>query len=123
VHHELSSLVLARDPAALSRWTALTPSGWRFADSAPAALARASAADPDPSTGFLSAYGATTAENDFNVYAEKMFTEPMNVARLARGHVLVAQKVAFVADAYAAVDPRIRETFARLGLGETAPER
>lgn len=123
VHHELSSLVLARDPGALTRWTALAPAQWRFADSAPASLAQANAADPDPSTGFLSAYGATTPENDFNVYAEKMFTEPESVASLARKHARVAQKAAFVVDVYAAVDPRIRETFAGLGLGAIASKR
>jgi hypothetical protein len=120
VHHELSSLVLTHDPGAIARWTALTPASFGFTDSAAASLAQANAEDPDPSTGFLSAYGATTAENDFNVYAEKMFTEPKTVADLARTHALVAQKAAFVADLYAALDPKIRETFARLGLGAVA---
>jgi hypothetical protein len=29
-----------------------------------------------------SAYGATTAENDFNTYAERIFTGPENLVRL-----------------------------------------
>jgi hypothetical protein len=117
VHHELSSLVLARRADSLAEWTAFTPADWRFQRDSAGALSQAKDEDPPPATGFLSAYGATTPENDFNVYAEKMFTEPETVAKLAARYPLVAKKAAFVASTYAAIDPRLRETFAKLGLG------
>jgi len=117
VHHELSSLVLRRNPFSYGGWTAFLPVGWQFTNDGKSSLARAKDLDPPPSTGFLSAYGATTAENDFNVYVEKMFTEPQKVARLAHEYPLIARKVAFVIATYAAVDPRLTETFRSLGLG------
>jgi hypothetical protein len=116
VHHELSSLVLARQAGSLERWAAFTPTEWQFQRDSASALSQASGKDPPPSTGFLSAYGATTPENDFNVYAEKMLTEPETVAKLAAQHPLVAKKAAFVVSTYAAIDPRMRETFRQLGL-------
>jgi hypothetical protein len=69
VHHELSSYVV-RKANALDAWTMFAPTGWEFASTSEASLARAKDGDPPPSSGFLSAYGASTAENDFNVYAE-----------------------------------------------------
>jgi hypothetical protein len=117
VHHELSSLVLARSPSNSARWAALSPSGWAFADDQKSSLRRADHSDPPPSTGFLSAYGATTPENDFNVYAEKMFTEPESVAQLARANPVIARKVTFVIASYAAIDRRMLDTFRTLGFG------
>jgi len=117
VHHELSSLVLRRDPFSYGAWTAFSPGGWQLTNDGKSSLARAKDSDPPPATGFLSAYGATTAENDFNVYVEKMFTEPQKVARLAQEYPLIARKVAFVIATYAAVDPRLTGTFRSLGLG------
>lgn len=64
-----------------------------------------------------SAYGATSFENDFNVYAERIFTEPAEVARLAALHPLVRRKLDALIAAYAAIDPRMIDTFRQLGVG------
>ena len=80
------------------------------------ALVRANDAAPDPSTGFLSAYGATDAENDFNTYAETIFTEPAWLRDLAGKHSLIGEKLAFVLKTYVRVDPSIDATFRELGF-------
>jgi hypothetical protein len=116
VHHELSSFVLRRRPAAWQRWAAFTPAGWRYKRDAQGMLSMASVRDPSPETGFLSAYGSSDAENDFNVYAEKIFTEPEAVARLARTHELIQKKLDFVMAEYVAVDVRMEGVFRALGL-------
>jgi hypothetical protein len=116
VHHELSSFVLRRDPNTLSEWQALEPAGAVFADEPGAALARVGEADPDPATGFLSAYGASNPENDFNTYAETMFAEPAKLASLATKHERVARKLHVVRAAYVAVDPAMDATFSAMGL-------
>lgn len=116
VHHELSSFVLQREPATLSEWQRFAPEN-SLADPQ-AIIARGAGADPDPETGFLSAYGATNAENDFNVYAEKIFTEPATVQRLARSHALVRKKLRFVVSSYLRIDARMRGVFAELGVTE-----
>jgi len=116
VHHELSSFVLRVNPATRAEWSELAPAGWNFVDDAGGALRRADASQPSPDTGFLSAYGATNLENDFNVYAEKMFTEPHELAQLARTHPLIHRKLDFVRATYVAIDPDFAERFRRLGL-------
>jgi hypothetical protein len=118
VHHELSSLVLRREPSTLPAWKRFAPpAGWRFEEmDEEKVLARAGDAAPDPATGFLSAYGGTNPENDFNVYAEKIFTEPEKVAGLARAHPLVHRKLDFVMGVYERIDPRMAAVFRDLGV-------
>ena len=107
VHHELSSFVYLRGDNAV-RWRKMEPDNWRFAATPEAQIQRYKSTPPDPATGFLSAYGATTPENDFNVYAEKMMTELSTVVRLSKLHPMVAKKAAFVRECYVAIDPRMR---------------
>lgn len=116
VHHELSSFVLRRKPETAQLWAQFTPAGWLYQHETKAIIGLASAADPSPATGFLSAYGSSDPENDFNVYAEKMFTEPQVVAKLAREHALVRKKLSFVMESYVAIDSRMIEVFRGLGL-------
>ena len=116
VHHELSSFVLRVDPATRVLWSEFAPADWHFVEDAGGSLRRADDPDPSPETGFLSAYGATNLENDFNDYAEKMFTEPDKLALLAARHPLIRRKLDFVRAAYVAIDARLADRFHRLGL-------
>lgn len=115
VHHELSSFVYLRSQA-VPAWLASEPAGWSFAGSAARQLAGDKAPAPPVETGFLNAYGATSPENDFNVYAEKMMTEMDAVMRLAANVPLVARKLALVRQAYLAIDPRMERAFTDLGM-------
>jgi hypothetical protein len=115
VHHELSSFVL-RKANALAAWTAFTPENWTFATTREEALSRGEAADPAPETGFLSAYAATTAENDFNTYAERIFTEPEPLVALACKHALIKKKLLFVLHTYVTLDARMEQVFRDLGV-------
>lgn len=116
LHHELSSFVLRADPRTWAKWVKFAPAGWQFVEDPGGALRRSVTTDPSPDTGFLSAYGATNLENDFNVYAEKMFGDPAEVARLAREHPLIRQKLDLVIETYAAIDPAFTERFRKMGL-------
>jgi hypothetical protein len=115
VHHELSSFVL-RKANALGAWTAFAPTNWSFATTREEALARGGTADPAVETGFLSAYGATTAENDFNTYAERIFTDPEALVALACKHALVRKKLLLVLRTYVAFDARMDKVFRDLGV-------
>jgi hypothetical protein len=115
VHHELSSFVL-RKANALAAWTAFAPTNWTFATTREEALSRGDTANPAPDTGFLSAYGATTAENDFNTYAERIFTEPETLVALACKHALVKKKLLFVLETYVKLDARMERIFRGLGI-------
>jgi hypothetical protein len=116
VHHELSSFVLHRNPDRLTEWAHFAPETWHFDDMPEAIRERGTGPDPDPSTGFLSAYGATNPENDFNVYAEKIFTEPGSLSQLARRLPIIRKKLDYVIAAYVDIDPRMIEVFGDLGL-------
>jgi hypothetical protein len=118
VHHELSSFVLRADVATRPQWAQFAPADWTFVEAPGNALQREHDPAPPLETGFLSAYGATNVENDFNVYAETMFTEPANLAQLARQHPLIRRKLDFVRAAYVAIDPRLADRFRRMGLDE-----
>jgi len=120
VHHELSSFVLRR-PNVLARWMALEPPDWKFTTTLAEALQKDSAVDPPPETGFLSAYGSSTAENDFNTYAERMFTQPESLRRMACEYEAIATKLSFIVQAYAEVDANVREPLRRLGLSPSVP--
>jgi hypothetical protein len=64
----------------------------------------------------VSAYGATTAENDFNTYAEKIFTEPKALVLLACNHALIRKKLLFVLRTYVSLDARMENVFRELGI-------
>jgi hypothetical protein len=101
-------------------WVAFVPTDWKFTTTSEAALSRGSAPAPAPETGFLTGYGATTAENDFNTYAEKIFTDPAALVQLACQHALVRKKLNFVLQTYVSLDVRLEETFRDLGVDRTA---
>ncbi len=118
VHHETSSFLWIRNPKLQRDFTALAPAGWRFQDTAADEISRNGNSAPAPETGFLSAYGATTAENDFNTYAEILFSDPDRMKKLAEATPLVAKKLALVAAAYVAADARLDEQFRKSGLSK-----
>jgi hypothetical protein len=115
VHHELSSFVYFNGNAA-DAWQNTVPENWSFAPSAAEQLKGKAAPAPAVETGFLNAYGATSAENDFNVYAEKMMTEMEVVMGLARRIPIIARKATLVRKSYAAIDPRMDAVFSALGM-------
>ena len=128
VHHELSSLVWNANPRLRTPWAAELPSNWRPAATPAEELA---AARPEVERemldsrgdGFLSAYGATSTENDFNVYAETIFTDANRVLRLAKSQPRVARKVGLLMAAYIDLDASFVALFARLGLDDLQPAR
>jgi hypothetical protein len=121
VHHELSSFVLLADPGTYAQWAEFAPAGWNFVEDSGGSLRRASDPAPPLEMGFLSAYGATNLENDFNLYAETMFTEPTRLAGLAQQYPLIRRKLDFVIAKYVAIDPRFVDLFHRMGL-DGAPD-
>jgi hypothetical protein len=120
IHHELSSLVWKAGVDLESRWRGLLPSGYSEAKDNAEALKAAAADEREINLGFLTPYGATAPENDFNTYAETVFTDAARLAALADKHLLIAQKLGLVMDAYVSLDGRFEELFKRFGLDRFA---
>ncbi|MDB4985552.1 MAG: hypothetical protein JWN04_730 [Myxococcaceae bacterium] len=116
LHHELSSFVLKHDNDTYADWLALEPTGWHFSETREDELVRAAQAAPDPATGFISGYGTSNPENDFNSYGENIFSDPELVKELAKKSPLIRKKLDFVIERYVRVDPAMRERFVYLGL-------
>jgi hypothetical protein len=122
IHHELSSFVWNNRLDVSFRWRTLLPAGWSEATDSAEALSVPRSGAGDVERGFLSPYAATTAENDFNTYAETVFTDAARVAALADTHPLIAQKLALVLDAYTSLDSRFEDLFKKSGLDRFASE-
>jgi hypothetical protein len=120
IHHELSSFIWRGRLDLPSRWRTLLPADWSEAKNNAEALKAALEGEGDVERGFLSPYGATMDENDFNTYAEVVFTDPARLAALADKHPLVAQKLALLMDAYTSLDSRFEDLFKKFGLDRFA---
>jgi len=123
VHHEFSSLVWNRFPVLRAQWAFLMPEGWSPALTATESLHASPSLSDTPRDGFLSPYAATSTENDFNTYAEVVFTAPQRIVDWSRSNSLVAKKTTILMDAYIQLDPRMRDTFRQLGLEEVRSHR
>jgi hypothetical protein len=115
-HHELSSHVLRKDPTTMARWTAFAPPDAQFVKNVRETLARDGQAAPDPSTGFLTAYGSTNPENDFNTYAEEVFADAERLKSMARDQDAIKRKLRFVLNTYERIDGRLHRYFVMSGL-------
>jgi hypothetical protein len=111
----LSSFVYYRGDNARI-WQTTIPPDWAFPTSRGGQLRVSRARRPPMETGFLTAYGASAPENDFNIYVERMMTEMDVVMQLARRVPVVARKAALVRQFYAAIDPRMDAVFSALGM-------
>lgn len=116
VHHEFSSFIWLYHPFIQKVWAETLPKGWKPAANIVEALKAGKRSEVAPSSGFLSDYGATCAENDFNVYAETIFTDPERILKLAAQYPIIAQKTAMFMNAYISVEPRMEQVFAKLKL-------
>jgi hypothetical protein len=116
VHHETSSHLWLPDTGLQQAFLALEPADWQYAATVAEAMRMGREQAPPLETGFISAYGSTSPENDFNTYAQTIFHEPTRMKSLARAHPLIARKLALVLDAYIRVDDRLRDTFSQNGL-------
>ncbi len=116
VHHETSSFPWLRSSALQAAFQALEPADWAFQTSTADQIAFASRPTPPVESGFLSSYGATTSENDFNTYVEILFSDPARMKNLAGRVPLIATKLALVLETYIKIDGRLRETFAGTGV-------
>ncbi len=106
LHHEMSSIFYTTYNFPESDWALINPDDFRYAESDSQILQaiengdEASNNEKVLSEGFLSEYARSTPENDFNSYAEMIFTEPKKLKKLAGKYPKIGQKVEIVTRFY-----------------------
>lgn len=97
-HHELSSVFFWAYPFPSEAWAGVNSKGFAYVDAVDDVLSAIENGLGDDSSeryfheGFLSSYGYSTLENDFNLYAEMAFTDPEALKVLADTHPKIHQK-------------------------------
>lgn len=126
VHHELSSLLFLAGDFPTARWTALNPADFAYLPS-PEAVLEAAGTHLDPAMaetwhrdGFVSDYGLSSLENDFNTFAEMALGRPDDLRALAGRHPRIADKLTVLIDFYTGLDPQMGRYFETVGLDTVA---
>jgi hypothetical protein len=116
LHHEFSSFIWRRDEPLRMVWETLLPADWKPSPTVQAMLDESLRGDERVGEGFVSPYGATSSENDFNTFAEAVFMDPGRLAELAARIPVIARKAALLLSVYGELDARMGGVFAKLGL-------
>ena len=106
LHHEMSSIFYRAYQFPKEAWSSINPANFHYAESDSQVL-EAIAKGDEPSNeerlyreGFLSKYGHSTLENDFNSYAEMAFTHPQQLRSLSEKYPSVRQKAELTKNFY-----------------------
>ena len=121
VHHELSSIVRRQVSFDVTAWEAANPPGFHYMDASGyrATLADAGSVEGDEAlhrAGFVSRYGQTTLDNDWNTYAERVFGHGEDLARVIATSAPMRAKTQMLLDIYLSLDPSFAAYFDRAGL-------
>ena len=119
-HHEFSSILMRDYGFDTAAWVAVNVVPLPYANSPDKVLA---AIEGDAEIvgspelyrrGLLANYGLASPEDDANLYAELIFTDPAKMRELASQYVPVRRKYEFLRDFYLEIDPNFNVVFARV---------
>ncbi|NOY71216.1 MAG: hypothetical protein GXP14_02385 [Gammaproteobacteria bacterium] len=123
-HHEFSSILMQHYNFDERAWRQAAGEGFRYkGDDDPLFywmfISDHLDAPPPPEEvlfqrGLLSHYGETGVENDFNVYAATIFTEPKRMKTLIATYPIIARKYALFKIFYLGIDPGLAPVFAAI---------
>lgn len=122
-HAEFSSILLRNNPEAFieSEWNEVNPLNFQYDQGGVAAIkAGADSTEFDPAylfEGFLSEYSTSSLENDFNIFAQYIFTGSDSFWQLIETNSKIQRKLAIMIDFYRTSDPLFTEEYFR-GLAE-----
>lgn len=121
IHHECSSIVWSKQPQLQDEWRARLPLSWAETYDGEAQLELNQGRAPDISTGFLSSYATSSAENDFNTYAELLFTDPARLKKLSEENEVVFEKQQLLIRFYLMTDPAFEKVLIEMGALNVFP--
>lgn len=116
-HHEFSSLLLKSHSLVINPWFDQNPANFEYLyDSRRGRREIYESVSPkgtekDFENGFMSSYGQTDFENDFNEYSKMIFTYPMRFKELMNRYPRVRGKFLAWLKFYQEIDPVFTETY------------
>ncbi len=114
-HAEFSSILLRNRPEFLDQtaWKAANPPGFTYlgngVDAVRQGKARTTLDDSLNACGFLSEYGQSTLENDFNSFAARLCTGDAALWKIAIQHSAIQRKLSLVLRYYQQIHPKLEE--------------
>ena len=113
LHHEFSSVLMRSHAFPVREWLAANPRGWKYAGGSRLMIEKGAAANSNlamPShsllkKGFLTPYGQSSIEDDFNIYASWLFTRYEDLKQLADEYPGVRRKMNLAAGFFKTVSP------------------
>ena len=125
VNHELSSIVRREVTFDITAWEKAKPPGFNYLDTEghKKILKDAGSVEGDPAlhkAGFISRYGQTLLDNDWNTYAERVFGHGPEFASLLQAEPALRPKTRILMDVYQSLDPRFVSYFMKSGLLKAA---
>lgn len=125
-HAEFSSILIRNRPEFLDQtaWKAANPPGFTYlgngVDAVKQGKARTKLDDKLNASGFLSEYGQSTLENDFNSFAARLWTGDAALWKIASQHYAIQRKLSLVLRFYEQLHPRLDEKHFRQLITEGA---
>ena len=125
VHHELSSIVRRQVTFNVTSWESANPVGFSYMslEGYKAVLSDAGSVDGTPALhrlGFISRYGETSLDNDWNTYAERVFGHGAEFAQWLIAEPALRAKTRILMGVYQSLDPRFESYFEQTGLTKAA---
>lgn len=117
LHAEFSSILIRNRPQYLDQdaWKAANPPGFAYlgdgVDAVKQGKARTRLDDALNARGFLSQYGQSTLENDFNGFAHHLWTGDPTLWQLAARHPSIQRKLTLALRFYQQLNPKLDEAF------------
>lgn len=115
-HHELSSILLRNNPGDIDQYKWNSLSRGQNSSSSDAIKDGLSSVQLNPSLfekGFLTSYSMSNPENDFNMYAENIFSGGKQFWDIVDKNLKVAEKTKIVVDFYEKLSPVFNEDYFR----------
>ena len=109
LHHEFSSILLKRysNLFPFKEWYGINESEFKYLGNGIEMLGQSDLDDQSDellSSGFLSKYATSSLENDFNVFAQWIFTKPNELSELCTNHEKINEKHKLVMTFYNQID-------------------
>lgn len=119
-HHEVSSILVRNYNFLIAQWLAANPPGFQYLSDFKKILQstlihrQTTGSEELYRQGVLTQYAMSTLENDVNIYAETIFTDPRRMKKLVAVYPAIRAKYLLVKDLYLKIHPDFAPIFQKI---------